>query len=634
MKKNYLIFFLILSFAFGAKVSHAATCATDIDCQTTDPDYVCEIKPGDQYGTCKKASEIAQCTADEQCGTYELCLSGECKFHGGFACPSSPADCASGKCEQISTILGKQNLCTCLNAGHCKSTQYCGTDKVCYAKKAQGAECTKATEIACISGICEISFGETKGTCAEPKVAEVIENLPPLEKNYTAKFKLQAEIPNMPIFTETPISAGSLVSLPWIAQYVSGVYRYAIGFGSLISVLLLLIGGIKYLLAGANLSQIQSAKSTIVGSIIGLIIFASSYLILSLINPTLITLESTTILSVEPIDAMEWANSVFGTDGETALGLVSPGKFASAMNSKETCGNRDGLSLPDPQDRIDRLKKIVDIWKQISYNQGGAIYTRGSSCEFSTFSQFKYQVLSINALFKSYPEAFVQYDGTPCYALEKYIAELPTKDEFKAFTQKIKDEKKGGVDAVKQFGINSYEDCSSMIDGIYKDFFLPRARQAGLICADCGSFIGHLYNCFNKNTGGRVKAGVGCGTGVKNYVFTMTKEEKTDAKLDEVIEKLQFGDVMYLQLTGGGHYILYTGKVGLPYEILEMGGGGWNDIKNKSMGSSLATKHMGIEKAEWSGVNITTTAKHYLSEVKNFVKICAYRPLDDNAYAK
>ncbi|OGF31438.1 hypothetical protein A2533_01835 [Candidatus Falkowbacteria bacterium RIFOXYD2_FULL_35_9] len=86
-----------------------------------------------------------------------------------------------------------------------------------------------------------------------------------------------------------PVSGltGQDVNFPWISQCVVGLYKYFVVFGALLSVLLIIIGGILYLTAGFSAKNVETGKSMVLKSLYGLIILLSSFVILLAINPDL-----------------------------------------------------------------------------------------------------------------------------------------------------------------------------------------------------------------------------------------------------------------------------------------------------------------------------------------------------------
>src|SRR6056297_851455 len=79
--------------------------------------------------------------------------------------------------------------------------------------------------------------------------------------------------------------------IPWVAKYIGALYRYGVIFGSILAVVMIMIGGILYLIGGMNQTMISKGKGYIVGAVTGLILLLGSYVLLNTINPRLINLQ-------------------------------------------------------------------------------------------------------------------------------------------------------------------------------------------------------------------------------------------------------------------------------------------------------------------------------------------------------
>jgi len=76
--------------------------------------------------------------------------------------------------------------------------------------------------------------------------------------------------------------------VPWIGEYIAGIYKYAIGIVGILAAVVLMFGGVVWLTAGGNQNRIGEAKSWIGASLTGLILALTSYMILYEINPDLV----------------------------------------------------------------------------------------------------------------------------------------------------------------------------------------------------------------------------------------------------------------------------------------------------------------------------------------------------------
>jgi len=64
-----------------------------------------------------------------------------------------------------------------------------------------------------------------------------------------------------------------------ITEVIDKVIDWALGIGGLIAVLVLVIGGIRYIVAAGNETQIKAAKNTIIYALIGLVIIILAWVI-------------------------------------------------------------------------------------------------------------------------------------------------------------------------------------------------------------------------------------------------------------------------------------------------------------------------------------------------------------------
>jgi hypothetical protein len=75
-----------------------------------------------------------------------------------------------------------------------------------------------------------------------------------------------------------------------IAKYIKSVYTYAVGAVGILAAVMLMIGGLRWILAGGNPSSIGEAKEMIFASITGMVLVLTSYIVLSQVNPALVNL--------------------------------------------------------------------------------------------------------------------------------------------------------------------------------------------------------------------------------------------------------------------------------------------------------------------------------------------------------
>lgn len=134
------------------------------------------------------------------------------------------------------------------------------------------------------------------------------------ETNY--QFKPQVKIPGLDYETVQPDG-----STKAIGNYVIAIYRYAIGIVGILAAVVMMLGGVLWLIAGGNAERVSNAKSWIVAAITGLVLALSSYMILALVNPDLVNFKVSQIGDVKNIEKPVCCWEVKRTDGG---GLCAP----------------------------------------------------------------------------------------------------------------------------------------------------------------------------------------------------------------------------------------------------------------------------------------------------------------------
>ncbi len=86
--------------------------------------------------------------------------------------------------------------------------------------------------------------------------------------------------------------------ISWLGEYLTAIYNYALKIGGILAAVMLMAGGVMWLISGGDAGKVGTAKEIISGSIIGLVLLFSSYLILSQINPNLVAMRPITLGSI------------------------------------------------------------------------------------------------------------------------------------------------------------------------------------------------------------------------------------------------------------------------------------------------------------------------------------------------
>jgi hypothetical protein len=85
---------------------------------------------------------------------------------------------------------------------------------------------------------------------------------------------------------------------PLFAQYIAGIYRFAISIVVVAATVMFIYGAFLYLL-GSAITSIQSGKQIMIDAIVGMILLLSAYTILKVLNPDLVRLEALKVTQIK-----------------------------------------------------------------------------------------------------------------------------------------------------------------------------------------------------------------------------------------------------------------------------------------------------------------------------------------------
>ena len=96
---------------------------------------------------------------------------------------------------------------------------------------------------------------------------------------------------NIPTVKLTELGqSGQYITIPWIAQYLVGIYQYAIYAAAVLAVIMMMWGGFQWLTSAGDASKVGAAKKRLENAAIGLMILMSAYVIFTMVNPAMTAL--------------------------------------------------------------------------------------------------------------------------------------------------------------------------------------------------------------------------------------------------------------------------------------------------------------------------------------------------------
>jgi len=191
----------------------------------------------------------------------------------------------------------------------------------------------------------------SKRTFASMALLFVLLGVPAALAQESFRPTLSVPIPNVQFSTmrvqETNEDAGisGFMDIPWIAQYIQGVYVYGVSIAGVIAGVTIVIGGFQYMTG-----KVAEGKEKIKRSLIAVTLMFSSFLILKTINPDLTYLIS---LRIKTVKREEFITEPGGID----QGVSDPG---AAVAGGETTMYDDLFKKYSPCAGLDwRILKAV-----------------------------------------------------------------------------------------------------------------------------------------------------------------------------------------------------------------------------------------------------------------------------------
>jgi len=143
---------------------------------------------------------------------------------------------------------------------------------------------------------------------------------------------------------------------PLLIRYIRAIYKFFVGIAGIIAVFMIVFGGVIWLFSGGSSEKIGKAKEYILGAVFGLLIAVGSYMILQVINPSLVSYQ----LNLEEVPGIT-IPAYFCKDAKVADGVerlfspvVAPDGFIgppTPVNVDATVCGQD-YYLPGRQDKV------------------------------------------------------------------------------------------------------------------------------------------------------------------------------------------------------------------------------------------------------------------------------------------
>ncbi|XOU94435.1 MAG: pilin [Candidatus Kerfeldbacteria bacterium] len=104
--------------------------------------------------------------------------------------------------------------------------------------------------------------------------------------------------------------------------FIVGIYVYFSGVAGILATVMIMYGGVKYVISMGNPSRMGDAKDTIFSAVVGLVLVLGAYVLLNLINPNITTLKvpGLDLANIAPVPEECTADAVPDVAGKTSCG--------------------------------------------------------------------------------------------------------------------------------------------------------------------------------------------------------------------------------------------------------------------------------------------------------------------------
>lgn len=155
---------------------------------------------------------------------------------------------------------------------------------------------------------------------------------------------------------ELSFKLGDIGKVSDLGDYIQNGYSLLLGIAVTISIVMLMIGGIQYVLGAGMPEQVSKAKHRIQNAVIGLALLMCAYVILFTVNPQLVKLEVPAVPMAKRIEIIDESVSceklmelVNGIASKATFGAVSNGKLGAEYcgTTKIVLTDAEGNEVPD-----------------------------------------------------------------------------------------------------------------------------------------------------------------------------------------------------------------------------------------------------------------------------------------------
>ncbi|PIS04953.1 MAG: hypothetical protein COT81_03710 [Candidatus Buchananbacteria bacterium CG10_big_fil_rev_8_21_14_0_10_42_9] len=162
-------------------------------------------------------------------------------------------------------------------------------------------------------------------------------------------YQLQVNIPGQTVSGE---------GIVLLRNYIIAIYQFAIGTIGILAIIVIMIAGLMWLMAGGSQDRVKVAKEYIAAALTGLVIALTSFVILYAVNPELTSLEGPDLGKLKPdIQSDEPINNTIetGITREQCKQRCGDGNEIWHFNTKTQTGTCSCKSQEAPRGCFDNI---------------------------------------------------------------------------------------------------------------------------------------------------------------------------------------------------------------------------------------------------------------------------------------
>ena len=166
-------------------------------------------------------------------------------------------------------------------------------------------------------------------------------------------------------YYELEVPIGSKYMVTDVADYIRTIYTFGVSIIGVVATVMIMFGGMKWLLAAGSQSKIGDAKEIIISAVVGLVLALTSYLLLNTINPKLVTMSSIAVETIKvEAQGME-VTCVWSVEADVDLNGYL------AVNNTECAGDKpadaDACYCNLRENIVAAGQKYASAYSQLSY---------------------------------------------------------------------------------------------------------------------------------------------------------------------------------------------------------------------------------------------------------------------------